>query len=154
MNHISNHLLVSLLKDRLDAAPNARVVILSSRLHYGGKIEFDNLQWEKNPFDSREAYSNTKLMNVIFCNELNRRLVASGSRTRCLSLHPGVINTGIQRDEEGTFLRYIFKLLVELLGKDSFHGIQTTLTASIGVEFEEKGGSFLVNLVLHVGIHA
>lgn len=143
VNHMSNQLLVSLLLGRLEAAPKARIVVLSSRMHYGGNIEFDNLQWQAKPFESREAYSNTKLMNVVFSNELNRRLVNSRSRTRSLSLHPGVINTALHREEEGSILRHIFKVLVELVGKDVQHGIQTTLAASIGREFEGKGGLYL-----------
>jgi NAD(P)-dependent dehydrogenase (short-subunit alcohol dehydrogenase family) len=90
VNHLAPFLLTHLLLDRLEAAPAARVVVVSSVAHQGGYINFQNLQGEKT-FDSYGAYALSKLANLLFTAELAERL-----RATCITvngLHPGVIST-------------------------------------------------------------
>ena len=95
VNHLAPFLLTILLLDLLKASTPARIVDVASGAHRNiTAIDFDNLQGEKS-YDGFEAYGLSKLGNVLFTNELARRLVGSGVTAN--SLHPGVINTGLQR---------------------------------------------------------
>jgi NAD(P)-dependent dehydrogenase (short-subunit alcohol dehydrogenase family) len=90
VNHLAPFLLSALLLERLKASAPARIVLVSSTAHSGGRIEFDNLQGEGS-FDGWQAYCNTKLMSVLFIAELAARLEGSGVSAN--SLHPGLIAT-------------------------------------------------------------
>jgi NAD(P)-dependent dehydrogenase (short-subunit alcohol dehydrogenase family) len=95
VNHLAPFLLTMLLLDLLKASRPARIVNVASGAHRNiSAIDFDNLQGEKS-YDGFEAYGLSKLGNVLFTNELSRRLEGSGVSVN--SLHPGVINTGLQR---------------------------------------------------------
>jgi retinol dehydrogenase-12 len=88
VNHLAHFMLTSQLLSLLRKSPEPRVVTVSSMVHAGGRIDFDNMNSQRS-FDGYHAYANSKLANVLFANELARRepwLVAN-------SLHPGVINT-------------------------------------------------------------
>lgn len=90
VNHLASFLLTHLLLDRLEAAPAARIVVVSSVAHQGGYIDLHNLQGEKN-FDGYGAYALSKLANLLFAFELAERL--RGTRVTVNALHPGVIST-------------------------------------------------------------
>lgn len=88
VNHLSPLLLTNMLLPLLKKSPEPRVVTVSSMVHAGGRIDFDNMNSQRR-FDGYHAYANSKLANLLFANELARRepwLVSN-------SLHPGVINT-------------------------------------------------------------
>lgn len=102
VNHLAYFMLGNLLLPALRQSAAGRVVNVSSGLHHNGVIEFDNLQGERLYARSMSGpgwgqYSNTKLMNVLFTNELARRLAAGGERTTANSLHPGVVATSLTR---------------------------------------------------------
>lgn len=90
VNHLAPFLLTQLLLERLKANAPARIVTVSSTLHTGGQIEFDNLQGERKYSGSR-AYRNTKLANLLFSMELAERLRGSGVTAN--ALHPGAVDT-------------------------------------------------------------
>lgn len=77
-----------LLKENL-IADGARVVVLSSGAHYDGKINFDDLNGAQK-FSGFESYSQSKLSNVIFARELDRRLKEQGKNITAVSCHPGI----------------------------------------------------------------
>jgi len=79
LNHLAFFLLTSLLLDRLLASPSARVVNVSSNAHEQGTLDFLNLQGERH-YDRLEAYSRSKLANVLFTYELARRLWEASER--------------------------------------------------------------------------
>jgi NAD(P)-dependent dehydrogenase (short-subunit alcohol dehydrogenase family) len=76
LNHLASFLLTNLLLDKIKASAPARIINVSSGAHTSGKMEFDNLQGERN-YSSR-AYGNSKLATILFTMELARRLEGTG----------------------------------------------------------------------------
>jgi len=97
INHLGPFLLTNLLLDTIKASAPARIVNVASRAHYRGQIYFDNLYFKSNYDGFRLAYGQSKLGNVLFTNELARRLEGTGVTAN--SLHPGVVATDIARKE-------------------------------------------------------
>ena len=95
-NHLGHFALTGLLVNRLQATPNSRVVTVSSGLHRRGRLEFDNLQGEKS-YDKWQAYSNSKIANLYFTYELQRRLAKAGASTMSTAAHPGYAATNLQQ---------------------------------------------------------
>jgi NAD(P)-dependent dehydrogenase (short-subunit alcohol dehydrogenase family) len=93
-NHLGHFALTGLLIPQLLAAPAPRVVTVSSIAHRRGKIDFDNLQSEKS-YDPRTAYNQSKLANLVFALELERKAKAAGSKLVSIPVHPGVSRTSI-----------------------------------------------------------
>lgn len=96
-NHIGHFLLLTELLAQVKAAQSARIVIVSSSAHTGapaGGIELDNLDGSRG-YSAWRAYSQSKLANILFANELARRLKDDGVMVN--SLHPGVIATNLGR---------------------------------------------------------
>ena len=96
-NHLAHFALTGLLLDRLNATPNARVVSVSSQGHRMGRINFDDLDAERR-YHRWLRYGMTKVSNLFFIYELQRRLETSGSTTIAVACHPGGSNTELARD--------------------------------------------------------
>lgn len=94
VNHLAHFLLTNLLLERLKEAPAARVVNVSSVVHEKGKINFDDLHFEKS-YQSFTAYRQSKLANILFTKALAKRLKNTNVIT--CSLHPGIVKTQIVR---------------------------------------------------------
>lgn len=93
VNHLGHFLLTSLLLPLLKESEDARVVNMSSSLHKNGKLDFDNLMLE-GKYDRWLAYSNSKLANLLFTIELQKRLEANRiDNVRAFSTHPGFSST-------------------------------------------------------------
>jgi retinol dehydrogenase-14 len=90
VNHLAHFLLTNLLLDKIKRSAPARIITVSSGMHRGARIEWDNLQGEKN-YTGYDAYARSKLANVLFAFELAARL--AGAQVTSNALHPGVINT-------------------------------------------------------------
>ncbi len=96
VNHLGHFALTGLLLDLLSAAEDGRVVNVSSIANYQGRIAFDDLMGEKQ-YTRYGAYGQSKLANVMFAFELNRRLRAAGNQhTRSIVAHPGLSRTNLQ----------------------------------------------------------
>jgi retinol dehydrogenase-14 len=107
VNHLAAFLLTNLLLDRLKASAPARVVTVSSNAQARGKIDFEDLQGERN-YSEQRAYPQSKLASVMFTYELARRLAGTG--VTATVLHPGVVSTGFGAEDPSR----IFKLIVRL----------------------------------------
>lgn len=94
-NHLGHFALTGLLLEPLLAAPAARVVNVSSTAHKPGRIDFDDLQGEKS-YRKWMAYAQSKLANLLFTYELQRRLDAAGARAISVACHPGYSATNLQ----------------------------------------------------------
>lgn len=96
VNHLGHFALTAQLIDLLNATPGARVVTLSSIAHRFGHIEFDDLNWTSRAYRPMPAYGQSKLANLLFTHELQRRLQAAGHATVAVAAHPGYAATGLQ----------------------------------------------------------
>ncbi|MFN2616775.1 MAG: oxidoreductase [Thermoleophilaceae bacterium] len=94
-NHLGHFALTAMLLRAMEGRDDARVVTLSSTAHRTGRVDFDDLQGERR-YSRWGAYGQSKLANLLFALELDRRLRASGSETRSLAAHPGYAATNLQ----------------------------------------------------------
>ncbi|MCJ0903055.1 oxidoreductase [Rhodococcus sp. ARC_M6] len=95
-NHLGHFALTGLLKDKL----TDRVVTMSSMMHQLGTIDLDDLNFEHRKYNRWRAYGQSKLANLLFTYELQRRLAASGSTLKALASHPGYAATNLQGHTE------------------------------------------------------
>ncbi len=93
VNHFGPFLLTNLLLPHL----TGRVVTVSSGLARMGKVPLDDLNWEDRRYSALGAYNQSKLTNLLFTQELQRRLTEAGSAVRAVAAHPGVARTGLDR---------------------------------------------------------
>ncbi|KZX66197.1 short-chain dehydrogenase [Alcanivorax sp. HI0033] len=94
-NHLGHFALTGQLIERLESADDPRIVQISSLAHRGGKLMWGNLNAEKR-YSRWPFYCQSKLANLIFAKDLQRRLQASGSRIRVMAAHPGYSATHLQ----------------------------------------------------------
>jgi len=135
-NYLGPYLLTRLLLENLKET-RGRIVIVSSKAHERAIVKLDDLQLKScRPF---QTYSNTKLYNILFSNELNRRLQGSGIVVN--SVRPGMVLTDIAK-ELRLWVRFCFATLVILFGRSVSEGAQTLVYAAISPELEGKGGLY------------
>ena len=143
-NHLGHFALTGLLLERLLAAPAARIVTVSSSAHRPGLIHWDDLQLERG-YGKWRAYSQSKLANLLFAYELDRRLRRKGARTMSLAAHPGYAATNLQfvgaRMENSTFMERVFTLGNRLLGQSAADGALPTLYAATSPDV--AGGDYV-----------
>jgi NAD(P)-dependent dehydrogenase (short-subunit alcohol dehydrogenase family) len=94
-NHLGHFVLTAMLIDLIIKSPGARIVNVSSMAYKYGRIGFDDLNCEKT-YSKWKAYSQSKLANLLFTIELDRRLKMSGKTTIAVSAHPGYAATNLQ----------------------------------------------------------
>ena len=94
-NHLGHFALTGLLLEALLRRPDPRVVTVSSGLHRRGRIDFDDLQGERS-YDKWRAYSQSKLANLLFAYELQRRASAGATPLQAVAAHPGYAATNLQ----------------------------------------------------------
>ncbi|MBP7963844.1 MAG: SDR family oxidoreductase [Caldilineaceae bacterium] len=97
-NHLGHFALTGLLIDLLNRTPGARVVTVSSIAHRFGAMDFADLNWQDKEYSAMGAYGQSKLANLLFTYELQRRLVAAGHSTIAVAAHPGYTATNLQGD--------------------------------------------------------
>ena len=95
-NHLGHFALTGLLLPKI----TDRVVTLSSSVHTYGTIDLDDLNWERRRYDRWRAYGQSKLANLLFAYELQRRLQTAGSTVRSVAAHPGYAATNLQSHTE------------------------------------------------------
>ena len=93
VNHLASFLLTNTLMPFLQASPMSRVVTVSSASHYGARMNWNDPQLRRH-YSGLQAYGNTKLANILFTRELNRRL-GSESTVRAYAADPGLVKTDI-----------------------------------------------------------
>jgi NAD(P)-dependent dehydrogenase (short-subunit alcohol dehydrogenase family) len=130
-NHLGHFALTAQLLPLLRAATQPRVVTVSSGMHHVGRINFNNLQFEKK-YRPTAAYAQSKLANLMFAFELQRRSDAEGWGLMSTAAHPGFALTELIANDPGTKgLNYRFsKLLALFLAHPASAGAQSILFAA------------------------
>ena len=136
-NHLGHFALTAQLIDMLNKTNGSRVVNVSSSAHRWGNIDFDDLTWEKRKYRAWTAYGDSKIANIYFTRELDRRLKTAGSLTISTSAHPGWTATELQRH---TDYFGIAGILNSLFAQDISMGALPTLRAAF--DPEAKGEFF------------
>jgi NAD(P)-dependent dehydrogenase (short-subunit alcohol dehydrogenase family) len=143
-NHLGHFALTGRLLGLLSAGPagsDTRVVTLSSTAHRMGTIKFDDLQRERR-YNSWLAYGQSKLANLIFAFELQRRASAAGSDLRSLAAHPGYSATNLQTTGPSRFYEKWFGMLGNLvIAQSAEKGALPTLYAATVPDL--PGGTFI-----------
>jgi NAD(P)-dependent dehydrogenase (short-subunit alcohol dehydrogenase family) len=125
-NHLGHFALTNLLLPRI----TDRVVVVSSDSHYFGELDLTDLNWERRPYKPFVAYGATKLANLLFLAELQRRLTAAGSTLRATAAHPGSTSTSITGNTGNRFKTWVGSWGHKLVGMPVWKGALTTLYAA------------------------
>ncbi|ELY51038.1 oxidoreductase [Natronorubrum bangense] len=144
VNHLGHFALTGLVLDdlRTDGPEPARIVTVSSGLHERGKIVFDDLHGERG-YDRWDAYSQSKLANVLFAYELERRFRAGGVNAVSVAVHPGYADTQLQSrsvEDRGRVIRTATRLANTVLAQPAEQGALPTLYAATAPDVE--GGAY------------
>jgi NAD(P)-dependent dehydrogenase (short-subunit alcohol dehydrogenase family) len=134
-NHLGHFALTNLLLPKI----TDRVVTLSSLMHWMGYISLRDLNWTARPYSAWVAYGQSKLANLLFTSELQRRLEAAGSPLRALAAHPGYSHTNLQ-GQSGRKLGDALMSFGNRFATDADFGARQTLYA---VAQDVPGNSFI-----------
>jgi NAD(P)-dependent dehydrogenase (short-subunit alcohol dehydrogenase family) len=145
-NHLGHFALTNLLLPKI----TDRVVTVSSTAHMIGYISLKDLNWKSRPYFAWPAYGQSKLANLLFTSELQRRLVAAGSNVKAHAAHPGYSETNLQGNTGNAIGTKFINFVTPLVGTDADFGARQTLFAAsqdlpgdsfIGPRFQVRGPS-------------
>jgi NAD(P)-dependent dehydrogenase (short-subunit alcohol dehydrogenase family) len=134
-NHLGHFALTNLLLARV----TGRVVSVASGAHRFGRIDFDDLNWERKPYKAWRAYGQSKLANLLFTSELQRRLTDAGSPVIATAAHPGYAATNLQFHSQRRSLDFISTIGNRVIAQDEQGGALPTLYAAVA---DIPGNSF------------
>lgn len=133
-NHLGHFALTNLLLPRI----TDRIVVVTSCLHRSGKVDLEDLNWERRRYRPWAAYSQSKLANLLFVLELERRLVTVGSPVRATAAHPGYASTNLQGGTGNPLANVIGAIGNRLVAQSDKMGALPTLYAATA---DVPGGS-------------
>jgi retinol dehydrogenase-14 len=144
VNYLAPFLLTNLLLDTLESGAPARVVNVAGAYHAKGKIQFDDLQGERE-YNGARANNQAKLALVLFTYELARRVHSTGITANCL--HPGAVATNLlEKDKDyPAFLRFAYRLF-KPFAKSPEKGAETSLYLASSPEVAGLTGKYFVNM--------
>ena len=125
-NHLGHFALTNLLLPKL----TDRIVTVSSMAHWPGRINFDDLHFKTRRYSPWLAYSQSKLANLLFTSELQRRLEAAGSPLRALAAHPGYSHTNLQGASGRKLGDALMSLATRVFATNADFGARQTLYAA------------------------
>ena len=135
-NHLGHFALTNLLLPNV----TGRIVTVSSGMHQIGRIDFADLNWERRRYKPWRAYGQSKLANLLFTSELQRRLTQAGSPVLATAAHPGYAATNLQSNAASGLQRFAMNQLGNrLIAQDVAGGALPTLYAAVA---DIPGGSF------------
>lgn len=138
LNHLSYFLLTNLLLEKLEKETPSRIVIVSSGSHYRGRIKFEDVNLTTG-YTGWAAYSQSKLANILFAYELDRRL--KGTNITVNSLTPGFVATRIGHNS-GPLIAFIVQLFQKMGGMTPEEGAQTMVYLATSPEVDQVSGKF------------
>jgi NAD(P)-dependent dehydrogenase (short-subunit alcohol dehydrogenase family) len=139
-NHLGHFALTGLLMPAFNQRLGTRVVTVSSNLHKGGQIGFADLQGEQH-YSRWGAYGQSKLANLLFALELDRRLAAAGLPMISVAAHPGYSSTNLQLSGPPLQERIVMRLVNRLVAQSAEMGALPTLYAATYPDL--PGGSYV-----------
>lgn len=140
-NHFGHFVLTNLLLKVLKESAPSRVVTVSSIGHQFGKMDFEDINFEKRPYSKLAAYGQSKLANILFAKELHNKVKDHGITS--YALHPGSVNTELGRYDFGASIYYsTFGLLY---GRTPVQGAQTSIYCAVEEGLEAKSGGYFRN---------
>ncbi len=143
-NHMGHFALTGLLLDRLLAAPEARVVSVSSMAHRMGKMNFEDLHSEGS-YDKWGAYGQSKLANLLFTFELDRRVKAAKLPIIAAACHPGYSATNLQlvgpKMSGSSVMEKLSRLANKFVAQSAEMGALPTLYAATAADVQ--GGDYI-----------
>jgi NAD(P)-dependent dehydrogenase (short-subunit alcohol dehydrogenase family) len=125
-NHLGYFALTNLLLPQI----TDRVVVVSSDLHRNGRIDLDDLNWERRPYKAWDAYSQSKLANMLFVLDLQRCLTDSGSTVRAVAAHPGYAATNLQGHTASPISNFFAAVANRLIAQSDIMGALPNLYAA------------------------
>ena len=134
-NHLGHFALTNLLLPKV----TERVVTVSSLMHWMGYISLRDLNWTARPYSAWLAYGQSKLANLLFTSELQRRLEAARSPVRAVAAHPGYSRTNLQ-GQSGRKISDALMAVGNRLASDADFGARQTLYA---ISQDVPGNSFI-----------
>lgn len=135
-NHLGHFALTNLLLPQI----TDRVVVVSSDLHRNGQIDLDDVNWERRSYKPWAAYSQSKLSNLLFVLELERRLTEAGSAVRAIAAHPGYAATNLQSHTGNPIANLVGALGNRLIAQSDTMGALPTLYAAAA---DIPGGTYI-----------
>ncbi|WP_158865896.1 oxidoreductase [Leifsonia sp. AG29] len=134
-NHLGHFALTALLLPQV----TGRVVTVASQAERAARLDLDDPNWERRPYVPSRAYNDSKLANLLFTAELERRLRAGRSPVRAVAAHPGLVTTPIY-DKPADAQRTFWDRILPVLGQDAAHGALPLLFAATE---DVPGGGFV-----------
>jgi NAD(P)-dependent dehydrogenase (short-subunit alcohol dehydrogenase family) len=126
-NHLGHFALTNLLLPHV----TGRVVTVASGAHRMGHVDFDDLNWERKSYKAWRAYGQSKLANLLFTAELQRRLSAAGSDVLANAAHPGYAATNLQSHSENRLMEVLMVIGNRVIAQDDNGGALPTLYAAV-----------------------
>jgi NAD(P)-dependent dehydrogenase (short-subunit alcohol dehydrogenase family) len=139
VNHLGHFALTAQLAPLLLSTPGSRIATMSSMGHRMGRIWFDDLCFERMPYDRWQAYFQSKLANLLFTAELHRRLSAAGAPTIALAAHPGGTRTDLG-SEGSSLTNTMWHLFVSNMLQPAWLGALPIVRAA--TDPDARGGQF------------
>lgn len=141
-NHLGPFLLTALLFDLVKKSEDGRIINLSSEAYKVGNADFENIQLTTG-YSAMRAYGNSKLDNLLFTKELDRRIKKQGLNISTNALHPGVVATGFGQQSDG-FFGFIFKAF-RMFFTTPEKGAETSIYLATSIEGGEVSGKYFKN---------
>ncbi|HBL25804.1 MAG TPA: short-chain dehydrogenase, partial [Acidobacteria bacterium] len=141
VNHLGYFLLTTRLTDLLVKSAPARIVVVASEGHRHGTLDFDDLGFARGGYKIMRAYGRSKLANVLFANELARRLAGTGVTAN--SLHPGAVDTNIWNGAPG-WAKPLITVLLRPFFLSVERGAATLVHLAASPEVEGVTGRYFV----------
>ncbi len=135
VNHLGHFALTNLLLPMI----TDRVVSVSSGAHRQGHIDFDDLNWGRKSYQRWPAYGQSKLANLLFILELQKRLTATGSKVRAYAAHPGYSATNLQSHSGHAIMDRMMRISNRVIAQSQEMGALPTVYAATQ---ELPGGSY------------
>jgi len=132
-NHLGHFALTGHLLAALEGGPASRIVTVSSALYAGATLDLDDLS-DSTRYSPGRAYSRSKLANVMFAVELQRRLAAEGSTTRSFAAHPGMARTPLHTTYPSAITRVLTSAVARVIGRDAGPADIGVLAAALNTE--------------------